>query len=290
MADTRDVQSWWADNPMTYGDVHGESRWQGEGVQPGTVEFYDRLDREFFSWNEPLHGARQFDRIFPYGEYTGRPVLEIGCGLGTMAACWADAGADVTAVDLNPVAIERTRERLALRGLDGVVRQADARALPFEDASFDYVWSWGVLHHSTALDRSLQEFMRVLRPGGGFGIMVYHRRSLLHWYMTEYVEGFLHYERHFLDSVALASRYGDGAREEGNPHTWPVTRNELLAMLRPWSADAGTRVLGTDLDSVLHWLVPGVGSRLPRWMKKPWARRFGWSLWAYGHRNQATAD
>jgi ubiquinone/menaquinone biosynthesis C-methylase UbiE len=289
MADTRDVQSWWAEHPMTYGDVHGESRWDGEDAQPGTVAFYDRVDREFLGWNRPLHGRRPFDRIFPYDEYAGRPVLEVGCGLGTMAMCWAQAGADVTAVDLNAVAVERTRERLALRGLTGAVQQADARALPFEDASFDYVWSWGVLHHSAELDRSLGELMRVLRPGGGFGVMVYHRRSLLHWYMTEYVEGFLHYERRFLDPVALASRYGDAAREEGNPHTWPVTRHELAGMLRPDSDDATIRVLGTDLDSVLQWLVPGVGARLPRWVKKPWARRFGWSLWAHGRRNQATS-
>jgi ubiquinone/menaquinone biosynthesis C-methylase UbiE len=78
-----------------------------------------------------------------------------------------------------------------------------------------------VLHHSPDIARSLAELMRVLRPGGGFGLMVYHRRSLLHWYMTEYVEGVLHMERRFLDAVALASRNGDAAREEGNPHRTP---------------------------------------------------------------------
>jgi SAM-dependent methyltransferase len=269
---------------MTYGEIHGDARWGADAAEPGSPAFFAEVDRQFLGWNRPLHGARPFERIFAYEDYAGRPVLEVGCGMGTMAMGWAQAGARVTAVDLNPVAVERTRQRFALQGLTGEVMQANALELPFDDGSFDYAWSWGVLHHSPDLGRSIAELMRVVRPGGGFGIMVYHRRSLLHWYMTEYIEGFLHMERRFLDPVALASRYGDAAREEGNPHTWPVSRDELLAMVRPHAADARVRTLGTDLDSVLHLLVPGVGSRLPRWMKKPWARRLGWSLWAHGHR------
>ena len=48
---------------------------------------------------------------------------------------------------------------------------------------FDYAYSWGVLHHSPNLGQSLAEMMRVTKPGGEFGIMLYNRRSFLHWYM-----------------------------------------------------------------------------------------------------------
>ena len=97
--------------------------------------------------------------------------------------------------------------------------------------------------------------------------MLYHRRSLLHWYLTEYVEGFLHYERRFLDPLELASRYGDAAREEGNPHTWPVTRDGAARdVLAPLLDDVAVRALGTDLDGVLardparaRARVPGAG-------------------------------
>jgi hypothetical protein len=58
-----------------------------------------------------------------------------------------------------------------------------------------------------------------------------------------------------------------------------MTRPELQALLRPHAADTAIRVLGTDLDSVLQWLVPGPGGRLPRWMKKPWARRLAVLPW-----------
>jgi ubiquinone/menaquinone biosynthesis C-methylase UbiE len=286
MSDTRQVEAWWRDNPMTYGTEHGRTVYDDAAYRIGSQEFFDRLDREFYSWNKPLHGARPFDRLFPYEQYhDGRKVLEIGCGLGTLAMNWARNGAEVTAVDLNPTSIEQTRRRFALMKLSGRIEPMDARHLAFPDASFDYAYSWGVLHHSPQLEQSLREMMRVLKSGGGFGIMLYNRRSLLHWYKTLFIEGFLHGESRFLGPLELASRYGDGARAEGNPHTWPVTKSELQDMLAAYSKDLRIKVLGTDLDTVFHSLLPGLGFVLPAWAKKPWARRFGWSLWACGHKS-----
>lgn len=282
---TDSIRDWWADHPMTYGETHGETAYAEGAYEPGTRPFFERVDREFLTWNRPLHGERPFGRIFPFETYTpGGSVLELGCGMGTMAGVWSSAGADMTATDLNPVAIEQTARRFEVMNLPGRAVQADARALPFESGSFDYAYSWGVLHHSPDLASSLGEMMRVLRPGGGFGVMLYHRHSLLHAYLTLYVEGFLHLERRFLDPLTLASRYGDAGREEGNPYTWPVTRREVRDLLAPHADDVTVDVLGTDLDYVLALLAPGVGERLPRWIKKPWARRFGWSLWIHGHR------
>src|SRR5262249_10933528 len=159
----------------------------------------------------------------------------------------------------NPVSVAQTRRRFELMGLRGDIREADARHLDLPDASFDYVYSWGVLHHSPDIAGSLRELMRVLKPGGCFGVMVYNRRSVLHWYMPLYLEGFLHLERDFLDPLALASRYGDGDRAEGNPHTWPMTVDEMHTLLRPFSRDVATRILGTDVDSIFTLLLPGLG-------------------------------
>jgi SAM-dependent methyltransferase len=271
---------------MTYGAAHGDTTYR-DGVETnlGTPEFFAAVDAQFYEWNLPLHGARPFERIFPYDRYAkGEPVLEVGCGMGTMASNWARSGVAITAVDLNDVAVEQTRRRFKLEGLQGDFVQADAQHLPFNDATFRYAYSWGVLHHSPDIERSIEELMRVLRPGGGFGIMVYHRHSLLHLYLTEYIEGFLHRERRFLDPLALASRYGDAAREEGNPYTWPMTKTELRRLLAPYSGDVHIRVLGTDIDFVLDSIFPRLSAAVPTALKKPWARRFGWSLWAAGHR------
>ena len=279
-----EVASWWAEHPMTYGRDHGGTTYaHGEdGVEKGTLAFFDKVDETFYSWNRPLHSGRPFERIFDYSAYAGKKVLEVGCGMGTMAMNWARAGANVTAVDLNPVAVEMTRRRFALLGLEGRIEQADGTRLPFDDTSFDYIYSWGVLHHSAKLDQSIDELFRVAAPGAGYGVMLYNRRSILHWYMTEFIEGYLHLENRFLGPLALASRYGDGARQEGNPHTWPVTRDEMQALFGRYSTDLDIRTLGTDLENIAALMLPGLGLKLPTWAIKPWARRWGWSLWMHG--------
>lgn len=281
----KDIQNWWAENPMTYGETHGQTAFKDGSYEMGTREFFDRIDQEFYSWNKPLHNKRPFDSLFPYEKYPGKKVLEIGCGLGCMLMNWAKNGALCTGVDLNPTSIEQTRKRFDIHGLTADIRLEDANKLPFDDHSFDYAWSWGVLHHSPNLELSIKELFRVLKPGGGFGIMLYNRKSFYQWYMTDYVEGFLHRESKFLTPVELNSRYGDGHREEGNPHTWPVTKKEGLELLSPFSKDADVRILGTDLDCVLSLVTPGVSAFIPKPIIKALARRWGWSLWFHGTKN-----
>ena len=68
--------------------------------------------------------------MFPYELYgNGAKVLEIGCGMGTMAMNWARNGAQVTAVDLNPVSIRETQRRFSLLGLNASSRLMDGNAL-----------------------------------------------------------------------------------------------------------------------------------------------------------------
>ena len=279
-----EVGSWWSSNPQTYGDLHGQSRYGGKEKSFGGKAFFEDADRKMFSLNRRLGRKEPFDLIFPYERYRGKSVLEIGCGMGAMASLWARQGARVTAVDLAPFSVEMTQRRFSVMGLEGDIRKADGRTLPFTDGEFDYAYSWGVLHHSPDLAQSLREMMRVVKPGGEFGLMLYHRHSLFYFWRMRYREGFLHLESDFLDPVALSSRYTDGAEAEGNPHTWPVSRAEVVAMLGPYAADLGFRVLGDEVNTMLDLMLPGYGRLMPRWVLQPWTRRWGWSLWCHGQR------
>ncbi|MFI5273675.1 MAG: class I SAM-dependent methyltransferase [Ktedonobacterales bacterium] len=98
----------------------------------------------------------------------GATVLEVGCGIGTLIADMAAAGYTCSAVDRSPQMVAATRARLRRRGFTAVagrVTQAQVRALPFADASFDAVVSTFPTDY-IADPQALREIARVLRPGG----------------------------------------------------------------------------------------------------------------------------
>jgi len=98
----------------------------------------------------------------------GMRVLDVAAGTGNASIPAAALGAVVTASDLTPELLEAGKRRTPL-ALDWV--EADAEALPFEDASFDVVMSAiGVMfapHHADAAS----ELVRVLEPGGTLGLL-----------------------------------------------------------------------------------------------------------------------
>jgi ubiquinone/menaquinone biosynthesis C-methylase UbiE len=88
-------------------------------------------------------------------------------------------GADLTGIDLTTRAVEHTSRRLAAFGLRSDVRVMDAENLEFPDATFDLVYSWGVLHHSPDTAKAVREVYRVLKPGGEARVMIYHKYSFV---------------------------------------------------------------------------------------------------------------
>jgi SAM-dependent methyltransferase len=285
-----EIRDWWASAPMTYAQDHGATVYHRpdgtvERVEIGSQRFFELADETFYRWNEPIRGKEgPFGRIFDYQRYRGMPVLEVGCGMGCMAMNWAQRGARMTAVDLNPVAVAQTRRRLELFGLTGDIREVDGESLPFQDASFQFAYSWGVLHHTPGIVRAVGELYRVLAPGGRIGLMLYNRNSVLYRYSVGYQEGVVNGERLFLDELQLASRYGDGAREDGNPHTWPVTEREVRRDLMPMFEDVSVQVLGTDVPDLLNTWLPRLTRFMTPAMIKAVARRWGWSLWITGRK------
>ena len=62
------------------------------------------------------------------------------------------------------------------------LKVADSENLPFDDNTFDLVYSWGVIHHTPDTPKAMDEIVRVLKPGGTAKVMIYHRKSLLAWF------------------------------------------------------------------------------------------------------------
>ena len=134
-----------------------------------TPLFYvDEMRYSMYPW---LYEAAEFRH------HPGERVLEIGCGTGADLLQFAKHGAIATGIDVTPGHLKLARERI---GNTAEVLSADATDLPFEDASFDYVYSHGVLHHVDRPRRAVEEIFRVLRPGGRFNVHVYAFWSISH--------------------------------------------------------------------------------------------------------------
>src|SRR5262249_48474936 len=136
-------KSWWEKTSMRYD-------WRDPiGAEEGTGAYYDEIDRRF------LGAVRQFlpwtrfpfDALIPYDDLAKLDVLEIGIGQGTVAQLLAQRARSFAGIDLTEAACKATRKRFDLAGLGGDIRQMDAEAMTFGDGSFDFVWSWGVIHH-----------------------------------------------------------------------------------------------------------------------------------------------
>jgi ubiquinone/menaquinone biosynthesis C-methylase UbiE len=202
------IQEYWDERPC------------GDGLTSA-----DRGSQRYFAEIEATK-----DRLEPYvhdfasfPRWRGRDVLEVGCGLGTDTMRFARAGAVITAVDLTHTAVEQTARRLADERLEGTVRQADAEALPFDDGSFDLVYSWGVLHHTPDTQRAIGEVARVLRPGGEARVMLYNRRSLFAaavWLRRGALQ-----RRSLTDALATVE----------SPGTKGYTRRELATLFAPFA-------------------------------------------------------
>jgi 2-polyprenyl-3-methyl-5-hydroxy-6-metoxy-1,4-benzoquinol methylase len=136
------------------------------------LEYFRGLERFRYDLAPWIPEAAGFDR------YAGKRVLEIGCGMGTDAAQFAAAGAAYTGVDLTDAAVALARENFERRGLQGTFVAANAEHLPFPDDSFDHVYSFGVIHHTTRPAAIVDEIRRVLAPGGTVTVMLYNRNSI----------------------------------------------------------------------------------------------------------------
>jgi SAM-dependent methyltransferase len=115
--------------------------------------------------------------LVPFAEARGKEVLEIGTGNGAEGVMFALNGAQYTGVDLTDAALEATRKHFAVMGLTGKFQRENAERLSFPDASFDWVFSHGVLHHTPNTQAAINEVHRVLKPGGRAIVMLYHKHS-----------------------------------------------------------------------------------------------------------------
>ena len=114
-----------------------------------------------------------WDRILDLVIPKGAPLdaLDVGSGTGFLTLELAARGHRATGIDFAPAMVARAREKAATQGLAARFEQGDAENLPYPNGSFDLVISrhvlWTLPHPEAALD----EWLRVLRPGGRLAVI-----------------------------------------------------------------------------------------------------------------------
>jgi ubiquinone/menaquinone biosynthesis C-methylase UbiE len=242
-----EVREFWEQGPCGSGEVI-----VGD-LAPRTREWFEKIETHRYQVEPFIHSVAQFSR------HHGKKVLEVGVGAGTDHLQWARAGAQCFGVDLTQAAIDTTRARFAMYGFTSELQRLDAEELPFPDASFDIVYSWGVIHHSEKPEVIIKEILRVLKPGGNFVGMLYGRRSPLvfkFWVKHALLKG--RPWKSFADVV------WDKVESVG---TKSYTVSELRSMFSGFSQTETIPLITTyDTD---HW---------PRWISKFFPDSWGWFI------------
>jgi SAM-dependent methyltransferase len=290
--ETERIRSFWQNHPVGAAFVE---------APVGTAEYFAEYDA--YRYRHEPHILRELQAL----DVAGRRVLEIGCGHGSEAERLMRSGAQYVGIDLTSVGCRQLMLRAGSRSLAPVgAAVMNGEQLAFRDASFDLVFSHGVIHHSPRIAGIVAEAHRVLRPGGLFVGMVYHRASLNYQLSIRVLRRAGIFALMVPGVPTLVSRVTGEPRERllrhldvlreqgpgylrmknflhhatdgpGNPYSAVFSRRELLALL------AAFERIRFSVWHLNRRHLPGIGL-LPASATATLERRFGWHLWFHARK------
>jgi len=123
----------------------------------------------------------------------GLKILDAGCGSGNPAlSLFSGYLNDVNylGVDISD-AIDIAYDRFKKNGFKGEFIQADLMNLPFDEPTFDLIFSEGVLHHTDSTEKAIRYLSTLLLPGGKFLFYVYKQKGPIREFTDDYVRNYL---------------------------------------------------------------------------------------------------
>lgn len=142
-------------------------------MHPDDGDLFERGDYRF--WSRLFRPASE-SLVEAAAVSVGDRLLDVAAGDGNTAVTAAQAGADVTAVDLSPSQIARGRRRSGGSSVRWVLARGEL--LPFADGTFDHaIDTFGDNLDAPITELALGEMARVVRPGGVFGFTYWIREG-----------------------------------------------------------------------------------------------------------------
>ena len=207
----------------------------------GTREYFDEVEARRYR-NEP------HNYTFPeFSRWTGKNVLEVGCGIGTDAVNFARHGANYTGVDLSANSIELAKQRFDVYGLTGKFVACDAEKLDevfTQGEKFDLIYSFGVIHHAPTPQNIVNCLPSLLSKGGEIRCMLYAKNS---W-----------------KNILIESGWDQPEAQDNCPQAITYTHEEARTMFR----QAGFSDVTVEQDFIFPWNIEHYVKY--QYVKQPW--------------------
>tara|TARA_B100000900_G_C20592240_1_gene722038 strand:- start:707 stop:1486 length:780 start_codon:yes stop_codon:yes gene_type:complete len=205
----------------------------------GSKEYFDEVEKKKFFVEPHIKTFSQFEK------WSGKKVLEIGCGIGTAAINFARFGADYTGVELSSKSLELTQQRFNVYNQTGKFYEGNAEELtnflPAE--KYDLIYSWGVIHHTPNPKKAISEISKYLAKDGVLKIMLYSSES---W-------------KNYMISVGL----DQPEAQYGCPIAYTYTEDEIYTLLNDHF-----NVINIDKDHIFPYQIEPY--KKGEYVKQPW--------------------
>jgi len=242
------------------------------------------IDKKFYNkmeWFGHRKGEKVLSNYIDYNRLKNKKVLEVGYGYGTLAKSFIENKSIYTGIDLSSSHYKFCSDRFEDED-DADFICGNAEKLPFEDNSFDFVISWGVIHHTPKTQQCIDEIHRVLKNDGKCFLMLYHKNSIRYWFHKMFKFGIIkgglfkhNTTQEFINSVTD----NHDKKKEGCPLAKAYTKEEIRYMFKEFN---GLRIslAGTmyEADAIPSGNIPITKYILPKKLREWVLRKAGWFL------------
>ena len=202
--------------PPPLNTIHSGHLDNQQDVKDRTGDVYGQL-WEKFSYHDLTKTAMKIIRDrwepnqFPIKSISGKRVLDMGCGSGRFSFALGEFGAaEVVGVDYGERGLKVAHDIVHKSGIKNIhFQKANIIDLPFQDESFDFVFSHGTLHHTEDMEQGIAEMVRVTKPGGKIWFYIYGAGGIF-WYARKKMPLVMkkipqHYTLSMLDMLGMPS-------------------------------------------------------------------------------------
>ena len=163
-ATINEVKKFWNDRPCNV--KHSKK-------EIGTKEYFNEVEAKKFFVEPHILGFTNFE------QWSGKKVLEIGCGLATAGINFASSGADYTGVELSESSLELAKKRFEVYEQTAKFYSGNAEELSsfVHIETYDLIYSFGVIHHSPHPEKIVSEIKKYMNENSVLKIMLYAKDS-----------------------------------------------------------------------------------------------------------------